>query len=266
MAKDEAYDMEGHIVYVDEKEYTIGHYLASGLQRIVFFATNTSDPLDRVVVKVPAPNPHQELRRFWDELEVYNLIKMEWNKIHINDGKPFPLPNMLKGKNLKTNQDFLVMEYVDYKEELPHFLTEFSNGLKRQLFLIEVASQYADLLGALHRAGKIRVDIKLRDLYWKENEKRLIVLDWDTVAELDNARNDIGLDFYNFGSLWYQLITGHYPSPNMDLLDDNIWNDTDVAFRYLLLQALSPYKSLRYQTDQEFSEAIAKVRERLSSS
>jgi len=256
--------MDGQIIKVGQQEYVMGHYLASGLLGTVFPAINKKNPSDKIAVKVPALGLKQDLKdRFWEEFEVYKAFKAKWDELYVEGQKPFPLPGMSKGQNLTTKQEVLAMEFIE-NDVLTASLSKISLPLEKECFLIEVAAQYADLLAVLHQAGYICRDRKPDDLYWDENKKRLIVLDWNVVAPKDEAENNIGVDFYTFGSLWYQFLTGRYPSSDMNLLNDSIWGETSISFRHILARLLSKREGERYRTDEELGETINKVKEYLS--
>jgi serine/threonine protein kinase len=256
--------MDGQIIKVGQQEYVMGHYLASGLLGTVFPAINKKNPSDKIAVKVPALGLKQDLKdRFWEEFEVYKAFKAKWDELYVEGQKPFPLPGMSKGQNLTTKQEVLAMEFIG-NDVLTASLSKIAPPLEKERFLIEVATQYADLLAVLHQAGYICRDRKPDDLYWDENKKRLIVLDWNVVAPKDEAENNIGVDFYTFGSLWYQFLTGRYPSSDMGVLDDDAWSGISIAFRYSLSRLLSKRTGERYRDDSDLVETLTKVKELLS--
>ena len=217
-------------------EYVLGQPLKAGTIGLVYEAKHTVTG-QQMAAKVPVPNLSAEGRqRFWQE---YDVLQELANQMR---GLTFTVPEVKKGTVVGRSEEVLLLEFVPERlvftsKVLP--LLEQPNGLAGEKLALEAAVQYARLLEHLHVINYTCPDRKLADLRWQPlgDSGRLIVLDWNVVEQGDAGRAN---DLYLFGSLWYQLLAGRYPSANMNALDDGRWRNGKISYgtRLLVIQAL----------------------------
>lgn len=226
----------GDIVRSESGEYVLGRPLKAGMIGLVYEATHkeTQQPM---AVKVPVPNLSADgYKRFWQEYNVLAALakRMTYPRLTV--------PQVEKGIIEARGEEVLLLEFVPEEtvftsKLLP--LLEQKEGLAGEILALEAAVQYTRLLEHLHASNYTCPDRKLADLRWKPlgDSGRLIVLDWNVVEEGEAGRAN---DIYMFGSLWYQLLAGRYPSANMNALDDGRWRGGKISYgtRLLVIQAL----------------------------
>lgn len=214
--------------------YMLGPFLKAGLIGAVYPGLATDGSGRRVAVKLPARNlsPEQQ-QRFMQEFSVLTALGN-----HFHNNSPRPVPWIEKGKVVDTGETALVMEFVGEAQLLARQLPDVAKPWPREAMLLEAGRQYARLLVGLHAAGYTCQDRKLTDLRWtEESGGRLVVLDWNVVGGVDKRAEDLHL----FGQLWYQLLAGRYPTPDIDPLDDAQWRNGAVSYgtRRLLIKLLA---------------------------
>lgn len=234
----------GDIIRSAGKEYVLGPPLKAGMIGIVYSAINEQE---KVAVKVPVPNLSKEGReRFWQEHNVLNELAQ--NMI----GKRF-VPWVAKGEFLGRGEEALLLEFVPEETVLTKkFLSLVEQGgLEGEKLALQAAVQYARLLEHLHSLNYTCPDRKLADIRWLDKDERLVVLDWNVVETGTAGRAN---DLYLFGSLWYQLLAGRYPSPYLNPLDDSSWRDGQITYgtRRLLIEVLAG----GYATADELRTAV----------
>lgn len=225
-------------------EYVLERPLKAGMIGLVYEAKHAVTG-QKMAVKVPVPNLSAEGRqRFWQEYDVLQALTDQMR------GLTLTVPKVEKGTVVGRDEEALLLEFVPERlvftsKVLP--LLELPDGLAGEKLALAAAGQYARLLEHLHAAKYTCPDRKLADLRWQPSgdSGRLIVLDWN-VVEKDNGADDAQVkerrknDLYLFGSLWYQLLAGRYPSANMNALDDGRWRQGKISYgtRLLVIQAL----------------------------
>lgn len=234
--------MFGERISVGGKNYLLGPYLASGLIGTVFPAWDELDSSNTIVkaVKVPAPNLTENLHRnFWKEFETLGKLKDKWNLL--NQGMPSPFPSVEKGQKAD-GTEVLVMEFVPDDLILSRVINNSENSFEKETKYLQAAKYYVQMLDTLHQAGYACPDRKTPDVRWSEKEHRLIVLDWNVVTE-NPALENIQQDFYLFGSMWHQFLTGKYAASDLDLIDDEYWGDISIGTRIIVKRLLTRHYS-----------------------
>ena len=224
-------------ISVNGENYILGPYLASGLIGTVFPARREDDPDEKIVkaVKVPAPNLTKDLLdKFWLEFETLFALNQTWGGQYHDEPSPFPAVDKGK-KDDKEKTEALVMDYVPDSEILSRVFKDIENPFERETKYLEAAFQYFQMLFVLHTAGYACPDRKTPDVRWHEN--RLAVLDWNVVTK-NPSTDDIKQDYYLFGSMWTQFLTGKYAAVTLNVLDDEYWGDLSVGTRILLEKLL----------------------------
>jgi serine/threonine protein kinase len=235
MAKD-------RIIRVGEKKYKIKSYVHAGQFGTVYDAVlqseNGEEGKEPVAIKIPAPNLNKEqLETFKGEYKFMTALrgKIQGNKKFI----PWIEEGVEEGESEADKKEVLVMEYIDKDTMLGTILRKLDEKpLDKERLAITAAVQYAKLLVALHNLGYTCQDRKTTDLRWKSD--KLIVLDWNVVRE-GTEKEYISKDIFKFGSLWYQLLVGRFPSESPDIFDDGLWRDGKISYgtRRILNKALS---------------------------
>ena len=229
--------------------------------------------LSDVAVKIARSDINEEQRRSFDK-EADTLRRMAKAAPTTLDGA-LPFPRLLDSDPANATGigtlSVVVLEFIS-----GNVLAEILNqtdmqNTDRNVWLLKAAGQYAQLLDILHRANLTCSDRKLDDLRWEGDEKqgRLIVLDWNVVAE---GKAGIPRDLEIFGQFWYELATGAKPAfvtpvsrQPVYLLDGpsaaSAWNNLSDPLKNLLRRSLHPVPEHRFRTAEELSCAIRSVQE-----
>lgn len=233
----------GDIVRSGSDEFLLGRPLKAGVIGLVYEAEHLVTR-QKKAVKVPVPNLSAEGRqRFRQEHDVLKALAEQMR------GLTLTVPKVEKGEIVGRDEEALLLEFVPeslvFTGKLLPLLEQ--GGLDGEKLALEAAGQYARLLENLHALHYTCPDRKLADLRWLPagDTGRLIVLDWN-VVEKDNSADAAQVkerrtnDLYLFGSLWYQMLAGRYPSANMNALDNGRWRDGKISYgtRLLVIQAL----------------------------
>lgn len=233
----------------DKQEYRLTALLGSGAIGGVY--RGRSDKGDEIAVKIPhARLPTDLEQRFWQELAVLNKLGER------SGGRYFP--RAWRGALADSGREVLCMDLVR-GERLVKIAEGTGTALEEGLAL-EAGLQYARMLEILHGAEISCPDRKVDDLYWDSEKKQLMVLDWNVVKQ-GRKNMDPAQDFYIFGSLWYQFMTGSLPSPVDERLRQPLeehpnWPKISYGLQTILRKALSPDLQWRYQNSQELREAL----------
>lgn len=245
--------MFGERISVNGKIYILGPYLASGLIGTVFPAWEDQDSQENPVkaVKVPAPNLTEDLKeKFWLEFEILNNLNKKWNELH--PGVPSPFPSVEKGKKVDSTSEVLVMDYIPDEEIVSRVFVSSQDSFEQEKKYLEAALQYVQMLTVLHQADYSCPDRKTPDVRW--HEERLVVLDWNVVKEAP-LNEDIQQDYYLFGSMWYQFLTGKYAPTDLDVLNDEYWGGLSIGTRVVLKKLLQGY----YANDNEMKADLHRL-------
>lgn len=243
--------MFGEKINIDGKPYFLGPYLASGLIGVVFPAFAEDDPERKkpaFAVKVPASNLTDNLKgRFWQEFDVLNATSRKWLELHPGELSPFPKTQKVS----RGDSEVLAMEFVPDETIISRVLNDEA-PLRRERQYVGAALQYARMLQVLHQAGYVCPDRKTDDVRWLEEQKRLVVLDWNVVEPLKSLGVDEKQEYAIFGSLWYQYLTGKVPSGLMSLLDDSAWGGLTLGMREILDGLMHG----RYEADKALLDSL----------
>lgn len=224
-------------ITVKGEKYILGPYLASGLIGTVFPAWKDGDKRKTPVkaVKVRAPNLTDDLRKkFLLEFQTLINLNKKWEELHPSKPSPFPIMEKVERED---GTDILVMDYIPDEKIVSRVFKDSKTSIELEARYLGAARQYIQMLRTLHQAGYTCPDRKTPDVRWHED--RLVVLDWNVVKEKENPLpEDIQQDYYLFGSMWHQFLTGRYASVNLNVLDDEYWGDLSIGTRVLLKSLL----------------------------
>lgn len=236
------------IVYVGNTAYVIGRHLASGQIGSVFVAWRKDAPQSIIpdkVVKVPRPQQTEELQsRFWSELETLQVLNRKWREKQPD--RPSPFLRADEGYKGDGNR-VLVLEYVPDEAILSRRVTDDDTPETRERFFLQAALQYMDMLECLHEASYACPDRKTPDIRWLGTitDGHLVVLDWNVVTQ-NPPPEVIQEEYVRFGAMWYQFLTGKVPPPNLNVLDDALWENVSFLTRLWLQRLLKGY----YKSDE----------------
>lgn len=224
-------------ITVKGEKYILGPYLASGLIGTVFPAWKDGDERKKLVkaVKVRAPNLTDDLKKkFLLEFQTLSNLNKKWEALHPSKPSPFPIMEKVERED---GTDILVMDYIPDEKIVSRVFKDSKTSIELEVRYLEAARQYIQMLRTLHQAGYTCPDRKTPDVRWHED--RLVVLDWNVVKEKENPLpEDIQQDYYLFGSMWHQFLTGRYAAVNLNMLDDEYWGDLSIGTRVLLKSLL----------------------------
>ena len=257
---------ENIIIDLDEK-------LGAGRMADVYHGRLRSprDGVTEVAVKIARPDLDEVQRRNFDrEADTLRRLNEAAEKQRLHN-LPFP---RLVGHD-PANETSLGPLPIVVLEFIPgEMLSKLLAGgalepAERSRWLLQTARQYADLLTALHAAGLTCSDRKLDDLRWQGDPQsgRLVVLDWNVVAEGEDGRPR---DLEIFGQFWYELATGEQPKFVIPLsqqpiftLDDSAvpdpFHQLSNALKWLLRRALHPVPEARHRSANDLRQHIDKA-------
>ena len=259
----------GEVFRIENTEYILGAYLSSGLIGTVFPAwektrcqigeipSNQKNGEPDYAVKVLAPNADQILRtRFLSENDILSSANEIWHQLFAAEPSPFPV---VKKANWQ-GQELLAMEFVPQSWNIGKQIGEGKNALERERFCLLQAVRYAQMLQALHQAGKVCLDRKPIDIYFDISHERLIVLDWNVVETY--AEDKVADEHAIFAAMWYGFLTGKVPPLDFNPLNDGLWGEVSLETRNLLNNLWLG----RYKNDVDVINKFIKANENLNKS
>ena len=226
------------------------------------------DGVSEVAVKIARPDLDEGQRRNFDkEADTLRRLNEAAEKQRL---QTLPFPRLVghdpANETSLGSLPIVVLEFIPGEVLSKQLAGSVLEPAERSRWLLQAAKQYANLLAALHAAGLTCSDRKLDDLRWQGDPRsgRLVVLDWNVVAEGEDGRPR---DLEIFGQFWYELATGVQPKFVIPLSRQPIFTlDHDAvpaefhqlpgALQRILRRALHPVPGARYQSVTELRQDI----------
>ncbi len=155
--------------------------------------------------------------------------------------------------------DFLAFPYLAdfYHDQMVLAGDDLQKRLQVERMAWVAASQYLQVIEIQLAQKRITVDRKRDTFRWDEANNRLIVTDWNVMAEMkDSTERDL---LHGFSQIWFTLFTQFNPSAIPTFWDDGRWGLLTVEGRWVLLQLLRRNVQTVYQAKKLIDAYLDKL-------
>jgi hypothetical protein len=202
----------------------------AGATAEVFLVERQGDG-ERFALKLMGPGLEPAMqRRFGDEMAVLQRLHDAEAKLGTHH-----VPRLAESSDLQEpatqrlleslERPFMFQELAPGEDVASLLLRE---GALREPEAVEIASQFAEVLEAVHRAGYTYSDMKLENLFWDREAGHLMVIDWNVVTR-GLAAGEAERDRLRAAAYLHQMVTG-LPSEVREQGEGN-WGVVDRGYR-----------------------------------
>lgn len=245
------------IIAADGKSYIVGEKLGRGKTAVVF-AGIQEETREKVAVKVQVEGLPEELsKRFYSEREnLANLAMTEAAQY---------VPRMYASNARGDTDSYLIIGFVS---AVPVSDILEKDGRLSEEDALEIGKQFMVVLRSLHELGHTYTDIKLENIRWDSQNRKVTVTDWNVIGSYGNTEGDRARfeiekkrDLLHVAGYIYQLLTGE-PVPSStglsksQLESSSNFKSLSLNSQWLLEKALHPNEKARFDSAGSLYDAL----------
>ncbi len=241
----------------NKDKYALEKLLGAGKYGQVWRAVAESDG-ELVALKIMNPGlDGKEQRHFWSEVEILaQLAKEEEEAGDWADGVS-RLPRISDAWPGDEEQPAFMAQTLAVGTPLDELLRE--RGWLPEREALEILRQVSRVFGFLHEGtGRSYLDFQPKNIFWDEDEERVMVIDWNLLSEVGAGK--VGEDLTALARLLYRSVMG-MPAPGagaVRVLAEPLaaWAEVSRATQRILSRGLHPNETERYESTAALGEAL----------